>query len=179
MAIVVNLFAGPGVGKSTTAARVFAELKLKGVNCEMALEFAKDKVWENNEEIFNPMNQVYIFGKQFYRISRLIGKVKYIITDSPILLSNVYCNSPVLEKHFKDTVRDCHGALNNLNYYIVRAKPFDPNGRNEKTQEESDKYIDKILKELTLAGALYDSVNGNEQGYDRIVYDILTREGKV
>ena len=48
MAIVINLFAGPGVGKSTTAARVFAELKLKGVNCEMALEFAKDKVWEES-----------------------------------------------------------------------------------------------------------------------------------
>ena len=61
----------------------------------------------------------------------------------------------------------------------MRAKPFDPNGRNEKTQEESDKYIDKILKELTLAGVLYDSVNGNEQGYNRIVYDILIREGKV
>jgi len=30
-----------------------------------------------------------------------------------------------------------------------------------------------------VAGALYDSVNGNEQGYDRIVYDILMREGKV
>lgn len=176
---IINLFGPSGCGKSSGAAYIFSKLKMAGVSCELVPEYAKDKVWENNEEIFNPMNQVYIFGKQFYRISRLIGKVKYIITDSPILLSNVYCNSPTLEKHFKDTVRDCHGALNNLNYYIVRAKPFDPNGRNEKTQEESDKYIDKILKELTLAGALYDSVNGNEQGYDRIVYDILTREGKV
>lgn len=59
------------------------------------------------------------------------------------------------------------------------SKAFDPNGRNEKTQEESDKYIDKILNELTIAGVLCDSVNGNKQGYDRIVYDILTREGKV
>ena len=44
--IVVNLFAGPGSGKSTTCAGVFAKLKLAGVNCEMALEYAKDKVWE-------------------------------------------------------------------------------------------------------------------------------------
>lgn len=27
MAIVINLFAGPGVGKSTNAAKIFAELK--------------------------------------------------------------------------------------------------------------------------------------------------------
>jgi len=31
MALVINLFAGPGVGKSTTAAKVFAELKMKGI----------------------------------------------------------------------------------------------------------------------------------------------------
>lgn len=41
---VINLFAGPGSGKSTTCAGVFNKLKLAGINCEMALEYAKDKV---------------------------------------------------------------------------------------------------------------------------------------
>ena len=100
---IINLFGPSGCGKSSGAAYIFSKLKMAGVSCELVPEYAKDKVWENNEEIFNPMNQVYIFGKQFYRISRLIGQVKYVITDSPILLSNVYCNSPTLEKHFKDT----------------------------------------------------------------------------
>ena len=44
--LVINLFSGPGVGKSTTAAMVFAKLKMNGVDCEMALEFAKEKVWD-------------------------------------------------------------------------------------------------------------------------------------
>ena len=31
--IIVNLFAGPGAGKSTGAAYVFAKLKLAGIDC--------------------------------------------------------------------------------------------------------------------------------------------------
>lgn len=175
---IINLFGPSGCGKSSGAAYIFSKLKMAGVSCELVSEYAKDKVWENNEEIFNPMNQVYIFGKQFYRISRLIGKVKYIITDSPILLSNVYCHSEILEAHFKDTVRDCHNALNNINYYINRVKPFDPNGRNEKSQEESDKYIEKILNELAIINAPYSKIDGCESGYDYIIADILNRKYK-
>ena len=63
---VVNLFGPSGVGKSSGAAYIFSQLKMNGISCELVPEYAKDKVWENNEEIFKPENQVYIFGKQFY-----------------------------------------------------------------------------------------------------------------
>ena len=46
--IVCNFFSGPGAGKSTLAAAVFAKLKMLGVNCELVTEFAKDKTWEKN-----------------------------------------------------------------------------------------------------------------------------------
>ena len=65
--IVVNLFAGPGSGKSTTCAGVFSKLKLAGVNCEMALEYAKDKVWENSLDVLD--DQIYVFGKQLHRLN--------------------------------------------------------------------------------------------------------------
>lgn len=45
-ALVVNLFGGPGCGKSTTMARLFADLKTRGLNVEMVSEFAKDLVYE-------------------------------------------------------------------------------------------------------------------------------------
>ena len=38
----------PGSGKSTLASYVFARLKMLEVNCELVNEFAKDKVWEEN-----------------------------------------------------------------------------------------------------------------------------------
>lgn len=61
--LVVNLFGAPGSGKSTGAAYIFSQLKIAGVNAELVTEFVKDKVWENNEEVFK--NQAYIFGKSF------------------------------------------------------------------------------------------------------------------
>ena len=67
-ALVVNLFGGPGCGKSTVAALLFGKLKQHGVNCEMALEYAKDKVWEESFKTLE--DQIYIFGKQLHKIWR-------------------------------------------------------------------------------------------------------------
>ena len=68
--IMVNLWGGPGTGKSTLMADVFAELKWRGVDCEQAPEFAKEKVWEStdselDEQIVPPALrcQPYIFWK--------------------------------------------------------------------------------------------------------------------
>ena len=66
--ILLNLFGTPSAGKSTGAAYIFSQLKIRGVNAELVTEFAKDKVYEESKEVFN--NQAYIFGKQYFRISR-------------------------------------------------------------------------------------------------------------
>ena len=47
--IVVNLAGAPGAGKSTGAAKIFSDLKMLGINCELVGEFAKDKTWEQPE----------------------------------------------------------------------------------------------------------------------------------
>ena len=102
--ILINLFGGPGVGKSTGAAYVFSQLKMRGINCELVGEFAKDKVWEENWVALK--NQAYIFGKQYYKIARCADQVDVVVTDSPVLLSLIYNDNPVLGEAFEQTVSD-------------------------------------------------------------------------
>ena len=90
--VCINLTGSPGSGKSTLAAYIFARLKMLDVNCELVTEFAKDKVWENNDTAL--ANQVYIFAKQYYRLSRCADKVDVIVTDSPLVLTPLYNREP-------------------------------------------------------------------------------------
>lgn len=88
--IVINLFGEPGAGKSTAAMDITARLKRKGINAEYISEFAKDKVYENNGEVFK--HQEYLFGKQSFKMGRVRNKVQAMVVDSPLLLSIIYNN---------------------------------------------------------------------------------------
>lgn len=168
--ILVNLFGAPGAGKSTGAAYIFSQLKLAGVNAELVTEFAKDKVWEESKAVFE--NQAYIFGKQYFRISRCADKVDVIITDSPLLLSVMYNNDPVLGEEFNALVRKIHNSYNHLDYFIERDKPYNPVGRFQ-TEEESDILSRKILN-LVREDGMVTIISGNQANYDFIVEEILT-----
>lgn len=144
--LVLNLFAGPGTGKSTTAAGVFAFLKWKGVNCEMALEFAKDCVWDDSRSLMD--NQIFVFGQQHQRIWRLQGKVDVVISDSPLLHSVIYDNSE--NPHFSKMVAEEHRRLFNLNIFLEREKPYQQAGRlhTEEQAREIDQKTRQMLESL-------------------------------
>lgn len=139
--LVVNIFGGPGTGKSTAAAYIFARLKMKGIDCEYVTEYAKDKVWENNSEAFR--NQIYIGGKQSFKISRCAGKVDVIVTDSPILLSAAY---ETKNPHYRDTMIYEFNKYVNFNILMKRVVNYDHNGRNQNEKEALE--IDRRIEEL-------------------------------
>jgi tRNA uridine 5-carbamoylmethylation protein Kti12 len=85
---LINLWGGPGSGKSTTAADLFARMKLKGISCELVREYVKNWAWRGDK--IGPWDDVYIFAKQLRLESCLYGKVEYIITDSPIEIGALY-----------------------------------------------------------------------------------------
>lgn len=138
--IVVSLFGGPGAGKSTLAAALFADLKCNGFNCELVTEFAKDMTWAQRHHEMRV--QPYIFGKQLARIERVMNKVDIIITDSPLLLSLIYTNDE-WPLSFRNSIVDIFNMYKNYNFLLKRSKKYNPAGRNQ-TEEESDEIYRKI-----------------------------------
>ena len=85
---VINLFAGPGAGKSTTRAGLFYLMKQNRYNVEETTEYAKDLTRDKDVSILS--DQLYILAKQNRKLNRLQGKVDYALTDAPLLLNVHY-----------------------------------------------------------------------------------------
>lgn len=168
--LVVNLFASPSSGKSTLSAYIFSQLKLKGINCELVTEFVKDKVWEDNNEALK--NQLYISGKQSYRLSRIADKVDIAIVDSPLLLGVFYNNNPILGEDFNHLMVNLFNSYDNMNFYINRVKKYNPIGRLQ-TEDESNKIATQILDMLDKYDIEYQKIDGNFEDAEKTLQQII------
>ena len=152
MTTVINLFGGSGIGKSTAAAHLFAEMKFRGLHCELVREYVKTWAWQNKQ--VGPYDQMYLLGKQSKYESLLYDKVDYIITDSPLLLC------PIYERYHTGKDLIAPAALNflsnakskgvtHINFLLQRVKPFDPRGRYETAEQaiNVDSYVKSYLLE--------------------------------
>jgi nicotinamide riboside kinase len=166
--LVVGLYGGPGIAKSTIMAGVFAELKIAEVNCEMVPEFAKEKIWE--QSIGTLKNQIYMFAKQYHAIERLINQVDVIITDSPLLLALVYDITNIPE--FSKLVLAVNNKLNTMNFLLNRQVKYSTSGRRH-NEEEAIKIDNKIKKMLDNNSIVYRTINGNKYAIRNISKTIL------
>lgn len=139
--IVVNLFGGPGAGKSTLASELFVLLKREGRQVELVREYAKSWAYEK-KHIDTLMKQTYILAKQAQRESSLYGKVKYIITDCPLALSGYYCQkylgTPAMSVLMLEFLREAaEQNVEHLYFQVPRKKNYNANGRYQ-TKEEAE-----------------------------------------
>lgn len=158
------------VHNSTGATYIFSRLKMHGVNCELITEVAKDFTWEENKQALDC--QEYVFGNQSFRMKRCREKVDVIITDSPLLLGIFYNTNPVLGEHYEQLVLDVFNTYDNMNYGLVRDKPYNPIGRNQ-TEAESDEIGDRIQFFLDDHNIPYILGLSTEKFYDFIITDVL------
>ena len=93
--LIVNLYGAPGAGKSTGAAYIFSQLKMRGINAELVTEFAKDKVWEESKAVFQ--NQAYTYGSEEYN-----GFLK----EMRVALQHHYANYRHHPEHFEHGIED-------------------------------------------------------------------------
>ena len=172
--LVVNLFSGPGAGKSTAAAGIFSNLKCRSIECELVQEFAKDLVWEKRHFTFN--NQIYIFGEQHHRVFKLIGQVDVIITDSPTVLGVIYDSEK--RSSLETLIIEEFKKLNSYNVFLRRYKSYNPNGRNQ-TEKEAVTVDEQILTVLNKHDIPFELGTGSKDGIEiisnKIVDELLPR----
>lgn len=165
--ILVNLYGAPGTGKSTGAAYIYSKLKLDGINCELVTEYAKDMVWDQNRKAI--YNQAYIFGNQYYRISRLENEVDVVITNSPLLLSIIYNKDKRLGNEFIQLVKSVSNSYENrIDILFKRVKEYKTVGRLH-NEEQSDKLYNEIKDLLDIVNPDYEVVEATQEGYEKVI----------
>jgi len=149
---VINIFGAPGVGKSVLAARLYASLKMHGLKTEMVTEYAKELTWDNRIDLIKN-NHALLLAEQKRRIDLLMGKVQFIVTDSPFPLVTIY------GKHegewFRRYAMDVFGRYPNFNIYIplTPGRAYEQEGRKETPAEAIQ--IDRELEDLMIGNHPY------------------------
>lgn len=146
---VINIVGGPGSGKTTLAALLFAELKMQGHTAEYVQEYIKHLVWRNDTDAIN--NQYLVSTEQYKLFKAVVGKVDFIVTDGA-LLHGLYYN-----RNYPDNVSNVEktelkilqyiSEFDNVYVFLERGDfEFEKQGRLH-TEEES-REIDCQMKRI-------------------------------
>lgn len=151
---IINIYAGPGAGKSTTAASVFAVMKTVGYSVELITEWVKEQCWRG--EPIDDFEDLYITTSQLRRESACYGKVEYIVTDSPIGLGAVFermhpkpgDRHPMLDMVREIEKRQDYAGIKRVNCLLKRSKPFQQAGRyhTEEQSRQVDRHCEEFLR---------------------------------
>lgn len=174
--LVINLFAGPGAGKSTCAWRLAGELTRQGHRVEYVPEYAKELLWNERLDLLDGSleHQQMIFEEQNHRIQRLQGKADIIVVDCPLLFSSLYCKE--YSKEFDQQVRETFLSHENFNLFVNRGNEYDQVGRMQ-TQEESLAIDRKIINYLHSHNIFFVSYARDD--VERIVQNIQTTFDRI
>lgn len=142
----INFFGGPGVGKSTLAAKFFTHLKQRGHNVELIHEFVKQYVY--TKQTLTSWGQVYTFGQQFgAELRALEGGVRQLVTDSPLLLQCIYArhNGCPAYEQLTEISQEFETDYPSVNFLVLRTVPFKSVGR--WGSEDDGKLWDKRIEQ--------------------------------
>jgi hypothetical protein len=173
--LVVNFAAGPGAGKSTTAAGVFYFLKLAGVRAEIVDEYAKQLTYDGDfGDTGRLQDQLYVLAKQRRKLDRLAkgGKVQVTVCDSPLFMGKAY--NPYNPRRWFDELSDnLFRDFENVTYFVKRTKPYAEYGRSQNEVEawEKDDEIWAMCKDFATQVVDYPGLPLD------IVRDVFIRKG--
>ena len=159
--LIVNIYGGPGAGKSTTALQLVAELKKLGYHADYVSEVAKELVYAKDFEHLDGTlkNQSKILFEQKRRLDIMLDNVDVVVTDSPLLLNTVYLKENAPE--YIESVFSQYENYNNYNVVVERdlSVKFEQEGRIHNLEES--------IKKDGEINTLLDSHDIDYQRFDR------------
>lgn len=129
------------------------------MSVEYTYEFPKEVAWEGN--VSQLSDQFFITANQHRNISRLYGKVEYIIVDSPIVLGCFYEQrygegypaSFYGKTGLSKFLWNLFGQYENINILLTRNnETYDSNGRLQDLKEAQE--IDADIKETLIINSI-------------------------
>jgi deoxyadenosine/deoxycytidine kinase len=175
MSKIINLFGGPGIGKSSIANGLTYKLKKKHITCDNPYEFPKILAWDENHSAIR--DQLYVLANQHRGIVKSYGKVDYIILDSPILLSLIYKNyyksneypATLYGESFDKMILDVHNQYDNINIVLNRSIGVHNEKERYQTLEQSVLLDIEIENTLIKHNLPYIKVDVNDDTVNQIL----------
>ena len=179
MTKIINLFGGPGIGKSSIAAGLTYKLKKQHIACDNPYEFPKLLAWDENHSAIR--DQLFVLANQHRGIVKSYGKVDYIILDSPILLSLVYKNvyksnqypATLYGDSFDRMVLDIYNQYENINILLDRGNGNHNESERYQNLEESRILDESIENALIQNNIQYYRIKVNGNTVKNIMKNIL------
>ena len=165
--VFINLVGGPGSGKSTTAAGLFAELKKGPLKVEFLREPIQRHIYQNDTLMMQ--SQIPLFGEDILQLYSVNGKVDVCIRDTSLLNNIVYDreDNPL----FHSLVIQEYKKFTNIDFFINRGDiPFEEYGRIHTYEQslELDQKIKDVYRFANIPLIEVDSMTAVEEILDAI-----------
>ena len=172
--VVVNMFGGPGAGKSTAALEVAEKLKKAGYVVDYAPEYAKELVWDMNDPKATKAErdaarkmlsgsyetQTKMYAEQLKRVQRCIGQCDFVVTDSPAILGVAYLKEqfPQQREWFESQALHDFNSMINFNMLVKRGADYEQAGRYQSPKEAIaiDASVVDFLERFDIYHGVYD-----------------------
>jgi len=146
----INLYSGPGAGKSTLALWLTCELRKAGVFTEFVDEWIKR--WAYEKRKIEGWDQYVVFNNQLEKEEFFLRRGVSIVSDSPLIMQMAYMKKYGHERFIPLCLPAAllfEEDFPSVNIFLDRGKlPYDTTGRWESYEEalEMDKQIKSIME---------------------------------
>jgi len=179
--IKIALIGGAGCGKSGQCAHFFSSLKYDSIPVEQIQEWVRE-AFNKNLIPFpseNPWVEEYIYREQKDKEDCIPSEIKYMITDSPTMLSFIYTlqyaklpkDKYLLEKMYEYFLNDI--SRYDYIFLCVREKEYNKDGTRTQTKEEVIYLDNKIINLLELYNIKYYKITGTPEERTKTMRKII------